>query len=79
MLPTHDVDCPFCGKFLYTALSLENVVDADAPTSPKVESDPRGNYLSCASCKARVPMKMVEIRGRRGFRLAEEALRTSGR
>jgi DNA-directed RNA polymerase subunit RPC12/RpoP len=75
MLPTHDVDCPFCGKFLYTALSLENVVDADAPTSPKVESDPRGSYLHCPSCKARVPMKPVEVRGRRGFRLAEEVLR----
>ena len=75
MLPTHDVDCPFCGKFLYTALSLENVVDADAPTSPKVESDQRGNYLDCPNCKARVPMTMVEVRGRRGFRLAEEVLR----
>lgn len=32
MLPTHDVDCPNCGKFVYTALSLEDVIPADAPT-----------------------------------------------
>jgi DNA-directed RNA polymerase subunit RPC12/RpoP len=77
MLPTHDVECPFCGKFLYTALSLENVVDADAPTSPKVEFDAQGNFMRCEHCKARVPMKpVVTIGGRRGFRLAEEVLRT---
>ena len=75
MLPTHDVDCPFCGKFLYSALSLENVVDADAPTTPKVQSDEKGDYLPCPHCKARVPMKPVEIRGRRGFRLADERVR----
>ena len=79
MLPTHDVDCPYCGKFLYSALSLENVVDADAPTSPKVESDASGHYLLCGHCKAHVPMKLVEIRGRRGFRVAHEALRASTR
>jgi DNA-directed RNA polymerase subunit RPC12/RpoP len=75
MLPTHDVDCPFCGKFLYTALSLENVVDADAPTSPKVVSDASGDYLRCPHCKGRVAMKMVEVRGRRGFRLADSPKR----
>jgi len=76
MLPTHDVDCPYCGKFLYTALSLENVVDADAPTSPRLESDERGNFVRCAHCQARVPMKpVVTIGGRRGFRLAEEIIR----
>jgi sarcosine oxidase delta subunit len=72
MLPTHDVDCPFCGKFLYSALSLENVVDAEAPTSPKVENDERGNYLRCPHCRARVAVKFVEIGGRPAFRLADE-------
>ena len=71
------VDCPYCGKFLYTALSLENVVDADAPTSPRLESDERGNFVRCAHCQARVPMKpVVTIGGRRGFRLAEEIIRS---
>jgi DNA-directed RNA polymerase subunit RPC12/RpoP len=73
MLPTHDVDCPYCGKFLYSALSLENVVDADAPTSPKVETDVGGNYLRCPHCRARVAMTFVEVRGRPGFRLADRS------
>jgi DNA-directed RNA polymerase subunit RPC12/RpoP len=75
MLPTHDVDCPYCGKFLYSALSLENVVDAEAPTSPKVETDAGGNYLRCPHCKARVEMTFVEVRGRPGFRLADSPKR----
>ena len=70
MLPTHDVDCPQCGRFLYTALSLEDVVDPDAPTSPKIEEDAQGNFLRCAHCRARVPMKRITARGRDGFRIA---------
>jgi hypothetical protein len=70
MLPTHDVDCPFCGKFLYTALSLEDVVDADAPTSPKVEHDERGHYVRCEHCGRRVAMtRITTAQGRPGFRL----------
>jgi len=30
MLPTHDVDCPNCGKFVYTALSRSDELDARA-------------------------------------------------
>lgn len=47
MLPTHDVDCPKCGRFVYTALSLEDVLAADAPTGPKVQTDAIGAYLRC--------------------------------
>lgn len=71
MLPTHDVDCPACGGYLYTALSLEDVLAADAPTSPKVESDAQGDYLRCRGCGARVEMKRITARGRVGFRVAD--------
>jgi len=70
MLPTHDVDCPACGKFLYTALSLEDVLAAEAPTSPKVESDARGDYLRCKHCGARVIMKRITTDAGVGFRVA---------
>lgn len=70
MLPTHDVDCPKCGKFLYTALSLEDVLAADAPMSPKVENDARGDYLQCGHCGARIPMKRVTTKAGVGFRVA---------
>jgi predicted RNA-binding Zn-ribbon protein involved in translation (DUF1610 family) len=69
MLPTHDVDCPKCGKFVYTALSLEDVIPADAPTTPEVQTDTRGDYLSCPHCGARIPMKRIATEGRAGFRL----------
>jgi DNA-directed RNA polymerase subunit RPC12/RpoP len=71
VLPTHDVDCPKCGKRIYTALSLEDVVAADAPTSPKVESDAQGDYLRCPHCTTRIAMKRVTIKGRLGFRVAD--------
>lgn len=69
MLPTHDVDCPKCGQRVYTALSLEDVVPADAPTGPKVQSDAKGDYLTCPSCAARIPMQRVTTKGRVGFRV----------
>ena len=59
VLPTHDVDCPECGKFLYTALSLEDLFPADAATSPRVLTDAQGDYLPCPHCKARVAMQRV--------------------
>jgi DNA-directed RNA polymerase subunit RPC12/RpoP len=62
MLPTHDVHCPECGKFVYTALSLEDVVPADAATAPKVLSDERGDYLPCPHCGARIAMKKVHAK-----------------
>ena len=70
MLPVHDVDCPRCGQRLYTAISLEDVVPADAPTAPKVVSDARGYYLRCPHCQARIEMKRIEGPGGIGFRVA---------
>jgi phage FluMu protein Com len=73
MLPTHDVDCPNCGKFLYTALSLEDVLAADAQTSPKVLADAHGEYLRCPHCSARVAMTRVTTEAGAGFRIAGKA------
>jgi hypothetical protein len=70
MLPTHDVDCPACGQFLYTALSLEDVLAADAPNSPKVDCDGGGDYLRCKSCGARIPMKRITTEAGVGFRIS---------
>jgi DNA-directed RNA polymerase subunit RPC12/RpoP len=72
MLPTHDVDCPRCGRFLYSALSLEDVVDPDAPTAPKIEADPSGHFVRCPHCQARVAMKPVSMSGRTAYRLSGE-------
>ena len=70
MLPTHDVDCPQCGKMLYTALSLEDVVAADSPMAPNVQTDAQGDYLRCPHCNARVPMKRITTDAGIGFRVA---------
>lgn len=70
MLPTHDVDCPKCGKFVYTALSLEDVVAAAAPTAPKIETDARRPYLRCPHCGVRIPMKRITTRAGAGYRVA---------
>lgn len=71
MLPTHDVHCPKCGKFVYTALSLEDVVPADAPTAPKILHDAQGDYLPCPSCGTRIAMKRISTKGGAGFRVAD--------
>ena len=70
MLPTHDVDCPECGKFVYTALSLEDVLAADAPTAPAVQTDARGPYLRCPHCAARIAMKRITTPAGAGYRIA---------
>ena len=70
MLPTHDVDCPKCGQRVYTALSLEDVIPADAPTVPTVQTDARGDYLTCPHCKTRIAMKRITTKGRVGFRMS---------
>jgi hypothetical protein len=72
MLPTHDVDCPKCGKFVYTALSLEDVLAPDAPTSPKAQTDARGDYLPCPHWGFRIPMKRITTKAGVGFRVADE-------
>lgn len=68
MLPTHDVHCPKCGEFVYTALSLEDVVPADAPTAPKILHDAQGDYLPCPSCGTRIAMKRIRTKGGAAFR-----------
>jgi DNA-directed RNA polymerase subunit RPC12/RpoP len=70
MLPTHDVDCPHCGKGMYTALSLEDVFAADSATSPQVLSDASGDYLRCPHCGARVAMKRINTDAGVAFRIA---------
>jgi DNA-directed RNA polymerase subunit RPC12/RpoP len=70
MLPTHDVACPECGKFVYTALSLEDVVPADAPSGPKILFDKDGPFLTCPHCRARIAMTQVQTRGGPAFRIA---------
>jgi DNA-directed RNA polymerase subunit RPC12/RpoP len=61
MLPTHDVPCPGCGKALYSAVSLEDAVDAGAIESPKVEHDLQGDYMRCPHCGKRVPMARMTV------------------
>lgn len=73
MLPTHDVDCPKCGRFVYTALSLEDVFPADSPAGPRVMTDERGDYLTCPHCNTRIPMKRITTDAGVGFRLADDA------
>jgi DNA-directed RNA polymerase subunit RPC12/RpoP len=70
MLPVHDVDCPRCGKRAYTAISLEDVIPAEAPTAPRVLHDENGDYLACPHCKARIAMQRVSTKGGPGYRVA---------
>jgi hypothetical protein len=76
MLPTHDVHCPKCGSFVYTALSLEDVFLADNPASPRVLTDAQGDYLSCPQCRMRMPMKRIATDAGMAFRLADGASAT---
>jgi DNA-directed RNA polymerase subunit RPC12/RpoP len=59
MLPTHDVDCPCCGQFVFTSLSLDDDFPAEAPTVPKVRSDRQGDYLLCPHCGYRMAMNRI--------------------
>ena len=68
MLPTHEVHCPKCGRFVFTALSLEDVVPADAPTAPKILHDGQGDYLPCPSCGTRIAMQRISTKGGSAFR-----------
>jgi DNA-directed RNA polymerase subunit RPC12/RpoP len=72
MLPTHDVDCPKCGRALYTALSVEDVFAADSPTSPRVKTDARGDYLDCPHCAARIALKRVTTKAGVAYRVAND-------
>jgi DNA-directed RNA polymerase subunit RPC12/RpoP len=69
MLPTHDVDCPKCGRFVYTAISLEDVFPADdGPAGPRVMTDTRGEYVLCPHCHARIAMQRVGAPAEAGYR-----------
>lgn len=68
MLPTHDVDCPECGKFVYTSLSLDDVLPAEGATLPRVLHDGRGDYLLCPHCRARIAMKRIRIADKDSFK-----------
>ena len=68
MLPTHNVDCPECGKFVYTSLSLDDVLPAEGATLPKVLHDERGDYLPCPHCRARIAMKRIRIADKDSFK-----------
>jgi endogenous inhibitor of DNA gyrase (YacG/DUF329 family) len=59
MLPTHDVPCPRCGKALFSAISLEDGVNADTPETPDVHEDKDGHYMNCPHCRERVPMERI--------------------
>ena len=71
MLPTHDVPCPSCGKALYSALSLEDGVDAGAVESPKVEHDAQGHYMKCPHCGRRIPMARIRAGNAEAWRPAK--------
>jgi DNA-directed RNA polymerase subunit RPC12/RpoP len=72
MLPTHDVHCPGCDKFVYTALTLEDSFPADGVTSPKVDSDAQGDYLRCPHCGMRIAMQRVTTDRGVSFQYAPE-------
>ncbi len=61
MLPTHDVPCPHCGKALYSAVSLDNGVDAGAVESPQVEADAQGFHMNCPHCGTRIRMERMVV------------------
>jgi DNA-directed RNA polymerase subunit RPC12/RpoP len=72
MLPTHDVPCPRCGKAMYSAVSLEDAVDAGSVESPKVEHDLQGDYMRCPHCAQRVPMARMTVGNAEAWRPAKE-------
>jgi hypothetical protein len=72
MLPTHEVPCPGCGKTVYTALSLEDVVAADGLMSPEVKNDARGDYITCPHCAKRISMRRITTDAGVGFRIAPD-------
>ena len=70
MLPTHEVPCPNCGKVLYSAVSLDDGVDAGAVESPKVEHDAQGDYMKCPHCARRIPMARMAVGNAEAWRPA---------
>lgn len=70
MLPTHDVPRPSCSKALYSAVSLEDGVDAGAVESPKILHDAQGDFMKCPHCAVRVPMARLRAGGTEAWRPA---------
>lgn len=70
MLPTHPVPCPRCGKALFTAVSLDDAVDAGAVESPNVKHDDAGDYMHCPHCAKRIPMARMTIGNAEAWRPA---------
>jgi len=60
MLPTHDVPCPACAQALYSAVSLDDGIDAGAVECPRVEHDERGDFMRCPHCGTRVAMTRMQ-------------------
>jgi hypothetical protein len=73
MLPTHHVPCPSCGKALYSAVSLDDGVDAGAVESPKVQHDAQGDYMTCPHCAKRIPMARMIVGNAQAWRPAKGA------
>jgi endogenous inhibitor of DNA gyrase (YacG/DUF329 family) len=70
MLPTHDVPCPGCGRALYSAVSLDDGVDAGAVESPKVRRDSGGDYMNCPHCGRRIAMALMKVGNAEAWRPA---------
>jgi hypothetical protein len=72
VLPTHDVPCPRCGGTLYSAVSLDDGVDAGAIESPKVEHDAQGDFMRCPHCARRVAMVRMAVGRAQAWRPAKQ-------
>jgi hypothetical protein len=72
VLPTHDVPCPGCGGTLYSAVSLDDGVDAGAMESPKVEHDAQGDFMRCPHCARRVAMVRMAVGRAQAWRPAKQ-------
>jgi DNA-directed RNA polymerase subunit RPC12/RpoP len=75
MLPTHPVPCPHCGGELFSATSLEDGVNAEAPQAPKVEHDQRGDFMHCPHCRARVGLRRLHDGGADAVQVSGESPR----
>jgi len=70
MLPTHDVPCPRYGKAPFSALSLDDGINAATPESPKVEHAPGGYFIHCPFCRERVAVEPISAGSATGFQVA---------
>ena len=66
------VATPIATAALYSAVSLDDGVDAGAVESPKVEHDAQGHYMNCPHCGKRVPMARLAVGKAEAWRPAKE-------